>query len=124
MRRPRTSNRLCVCVSLSTKPISDSAQEWVRSQGGDVTIVPSGSGNDAWLAYSESKSTTTPSRTEPFVVLSDPAFRITESEKKCSSVSADEIRLPSNGKVDELTKGGTSAGSETVDGKDEFFKEP
>lgn len=96
MKRPRSSNTLCVCISLSTDRISDSAQEWVRSQGGDVAIVPSGSGNDAWLAYSEPKSTMIPSRMEPFVVLSDPAFRIAESEKECSQVSADEIRVPPN----------------------------
>ena len=94
MRRPRTSNTLCICISLSANRISDSAQGWVRSQGGDVAIVPSGLGNDAWLAYSVSKSTKTPARTEPFVVLSDPAFRVAESEKECSQVSADEIHVP------------------------------
>ena len=94
MRRPRASNTLCICISLSTNRISDSAQEWVRSQGGDITIVPNESGNDVWLAYSESKSTKVSSRTEPFVVLSDPAFRMVESEKECSQVSADEICVP------------------------------
>ena len=32
-------------------------------------------------------------------------------------------RVIEYGRAEELTKGGTSAGNETVDGKDEFFKE-
>lgn len=59
----------------------------------------------------------------------DPFVRVSHRKQRClmktnETLKYEKPRVIEYGKVDELTKGGTSPGNETVDGKDEFFKEP